>query len=188
MFYLAPDGATPTGYRVALTPEALPEDVANAEEFLERFNRADGFSVATPWLALLPAAAIDRASLPSVLDLASSVTPESGVQVIDRDTGERVPVWAELDLHGEAPDEQTLIVRPMRGLPFGRRVAVVVTDAVLTEGGEPAEAPAPFAALRDGRPTDSAALEAMRPGYEALFEFLAEHEVPRERVILAWRR
>jgi hypothetical protein len=187
MFYLA--AATPTGFRAALTAEALPGDVTGAEEYLERFNRADGFSIATPWLALLPGAPIDRSSLPSVLDLAPSVTPESGVQVFDRETGERVPVWAELDLHGDTAEEQTLIVRPMRALPFGRRVAVVVTDAVLTTTGpvpEPAQAPAPFAALRDGRPTDSAVVEAMRPEYEALFSFLADHDVPRERVILAW--
>lgn len=189
MFYLAEDASSPTGYRAALTVEALPGDVAGAEEYLERFNRADGFSIATPWLALLPGAPIDRASLPSVLDLASSVTPASSVQVFVRETGERVPVWAELDLHGAAADEQTLVVRPMRALPFGSRVAVVVTDALLTTAGpspEPAEAPAPFAALRDGRPTDSPVVEAMRPAYEELFAFLADRDVPRERVILAW--
>lgn len=186
MFYLAEDASTPTGYRAALTEEAMPGEVAGAEEFLERFNRADGFSISTPWLALLPGAEIDRSSLPSVLDLASSVTPASSVQVFDRETGERVPVWAELDLHGEAAEAQTLIVRPMRALPFGRRVAVVVTDAVLTVDGAAVEAPGPFAALRDGRPTDSAVVEAMRPGYEELFAFLGDHDVPRGRVILAW--
>lgn len=184
--YLEDDDSTPTGYRVALTEEALPTGTVGGAEFVERFNRADGFSIATPWLTLFPNAAIDQATLPSVLDLAPSVTSDSSVQILDRETGERYPVWAELDLFGDEPVEQTLIIRPMKALAFGRTVVVVITDALRNEDGSSPSSPPPFRALRDEVPTDSETIEAMRDEYEALFTFMAQHDVQRERVLMAW--
>ncbi len=188
MALLREDPSSETGYRVALTAAALPGEPIDPAGLLERWNEADGFSIATPLLALLPdeESFIDRASLPSVEDLEASLEGGASVVVLDRETGERFPCWAETDLHGERPEEQTLIVRPMKALPFGRRVAVAVTDSVRLEDGRTPRAPRPFAALRDGRRTDGVALEAMRPAYEELFGFLEAEGLPRDRLLLAW--
>jgi hypothetical protein len=186
MQYLEEDSSTATGYRVALTEEALPANFRDSTRFLERFNQADGFSIATPWLTIFPEAALDGASLPSLDDLDASARANSSIQVLDRDTGERYPVWAELDFRAETPEEQTLIIRPMRGLALGRRVAVVITDALRNEDGSTPVTPPAFAALRDGRPTDSQVIEGRREEYEQLFDFLAGAGVDREHVLLAW--
>lgn len=188
MALLRQDETSETGYRMALTAAALPGEPVDPTALLERWNEADGVPVATPFLALLPdeESLIDPASLPSPEDLGASLEGGSAVAVLDRATGERIPCWAEPDLHAESPEEQTLIIRPMKALPFGRRVAVVVTDALRLEDGRTPAAPAPFAALRDGRRTDGEALEAMRPAFDELFAFLEEHDLPRERLLLAW--
>ncbi len=186
MAHLVEDSETATGWRAAITEVVLPERASAPDVFVTRYNEADGFSIATPFIALFPETLLDRESLPHVTDLAPSVESTSAVQVFNRETGERIPVWAELDPHTDDPAEQSLIIRPMTGLPFGRRVAIVVTDALQTlDGGTPA-APAAFAALRDGLPTDSDTIESWREDYDSLFEFLESHDVPRDRVLLAW--
>ena len=184
---LREDPSTETGFRTALLPEALPRGYEGVRPFVERWNEADGFSVATPFLALIHGdAAIDRSTLPTVDDLAASVEATSSVQLLDRDTGERYPVWAELDLGADRPEEQTLIIRPMKALPFGKRVAVVVTDSLRLESGEPPPPPAPFAALRDRRETDDPRFEGRRETFEELFAFLEDNAIGREHVLLAW--
>jgi len=186
MYYMEEDSGTPTGYRATVTEEALPGNYLNTDIFLEHFNSADGFSASTPWLAIFPEKALDSSSLPSLDDLAASTTAESSVQVIDRETGHRYPVWAEVDPRTDEPEEQTLVIRPMEGLALGRRVTVIITDALRHEDGATPETPPAFAALRDNITTDSENIEARRAGFEELFEFLSEHDVPRERLLLAW--
>lgn len=186
MHYLEEDPGSPTGYRVALTEAVLPGHHGDPETYLEHFNAADGFSIATPWLTVFPEAALDPSTLPSLDDLGESLDPGAAVQVLDRDTGERYPVWAELDWNTDDPEEQTLIIRPMRGLALGRRVAIVVTDGLSNADGSTPEPPPAFRALRDGLETDSDLIEGRREGFEELFAFLAEHDLPRERLLLAW--
>jgi len=200
MAMLRPDPASPTGFRLALQDAMLPFAATSEAEragVLERFNAADGFSIATPMLALFPEAAVERDSLPAADDPGASVLADSAVQVIDRETGERVPVWAELDNRATRPTERgepiiydhprrTLIIRPQTALGWGRRYAVVVTDAALDVHGAPLPRPEPFSALLRGAPTGVAALDARAADFATLLEFLAARDLPRERLVLAW--
>lgn len=186
MYYLEEDSGTPTGHRVAVTEEALPGNFLNTDVFLEHFNAADGFSRATPWLTIFPEKALDTSTLPSLDDLAASASSQSAIQVIDRETGYRYPVWAEVDPRTDVAEEQTLIIRPMEGLALGQRVVVVITDALRNEDGSTPVTPPAFAALRDKLATDSENIEGRREGFEELFDFLAQQELPRERLLLAW--
>jgi hypothetical protein len=185
MHYLRADNQSATGYRVALSPEALPQGT-EAEPFLSHFNGADGFSVSTPWLTIFPESHLDARTLPSLDDLEASLLPDSAVQVFDRETGERYPVWAEVDQLDEAANQQTLVIRPMKALPFGRRIAVVVTDSLRNLDGTIPLPPIPFAALRGKVMTTNADIEGQREQYERLFEFLGQQGIQRQRAVMAW--
>jgi hypothetical protein len=195
MEHLQPDPASATGYRVRITDAMIPfpaSSEARRLDFLARFNQADGFSIATPMLALFPSVHVDEGTLPSRDDLGASVLPTSAVQILDRETGARVPVWAEMDNRARDPEgacldaQRSLIIRPQRALDWARRYAVVITDAARDDQGTPLPRPAPMQALMDGGETGSPSLDARRPETEALLDFLAAHDVPRERVKLAW--
>jgi hypothetical protein len=187
MHFMEEDPATATGYRVAFTSEAAPRNAREARHLLDWINQADGFSRVIPFTTVFPDAPLDDANLPTPFDLETSMVPESPVQLLDMDTGERIPVWAELDTRGGTPEEQALILRPMRGMPFGHRVAAVITDTMLNVDGSIPASPRAFAALRDGRPTRSDSIERRRPSFERLFGMLEERGVPRDRVVMAWQ-
>jgi hypothetical protein len=195
MAHLRKDPSSPTGWRVNLTKQMLPfkEQSSDATSyFLGRFNVADGFSIATPILALLPDFHVNEGRLPRLSDLGASVLPSSPVQVLDRLTGARVPVWVEMDNNAVTGGgfwndrKRTMMIRPQMALEWNRRYAVVLT-AGLKDGNGPSPKPqAPMSALVGRTPTDNPLIEGLRPDYEPLFGFLAENGVPRDSIVLAW--
>lgn len=197
MFFMRADADSPTGYRLNFTADNAGVDGAGGQEpFVEYMNRADGYSISTPLLAHIGDEPVDRDSLPAWENVAASVEPTSPIQILDRTSGERVPLWAETDDHAAAMLEgssaaevtarTSLMIRLQEGLQPNRRYAVVITDGVLGESGSPIVADDAFRALRDEIATDNTTLEEMRPEYEELFTFLADHGVERERTVLAW--
>lgn len=115
---------------------------------LTRLNRREGFSVVQPAVVKF-AVPIDEASV-SGPDAPATDGP---VRLVDLESGEAVLCFSELDAAeaAVASGERALLVRPLRTLTPGHRVAVVVTSAV-TSGGAPLELPAPeghYAELHD---------------------------------------
>jgi len=187
MAHLEADDTTETGFRIAMPAEVLPPNVTDPELFMAWLAEADGFSRAVSFSALFPDAELDTSNFTDPFDLAPSLEVSAPVQVFDLATGARIPVWIELERRGQTPDEQALIIRPMTGLPFGGRVAIVVTDTLrYTDGSVPEASPA-FAALRDGQSTDADVVESRRADFETMFETVGAAGVPRESIILAWQ-
>jgi len=69
---------------------------------------------------------VDAAALPG----ADQVGTPGSVRLVDLDTGTELPMFAELDAHPDAvaDGDPTLLVRPLKAMPVGHRVAVVVLD------------------------------------------------------------
>ncbi len=174
---------TPTGCRIAIPEGALPVGVDSDPIEVGRFDRRDGFSPGqTSWW--WPQAPIDPATLPSWQDPAGSLAPDSSVQLWDLDSGERLLGFAEVDAYPEQGEHQrAVLVRPLKALPLGARVAVVVTNAVLTPDGAPLTAPSTFAAIRDG---DDGPSDAVTAHYAALLTRLEELGVSRSDLVLTW--
>ncbi len=186
MRQLTEDASTATGHRVALTPEVVPSNASDVGGIVDWLGESDGFPRSTRFVALFAEQALDRSNFPDPLTLEQSLEATSPVQVFDLATGERVPVWADVELRGTTPAEQPLVIRPMIGLPPGSRVAVVITDALhYADGSVPTSSPA-FAALRDGVPTDSDSVEAQRADFDAMFATVEAAGVPRSSIVLAW--
>ena len=112
------------------------------------FAARTGFSVVQPSVVRFPQE-IDATSIGGQ----AAIGTDGSVRMIDLDSGDPVDCFAEIDAATDYPSgtTTTLVVRPMRALTPGHRVAVVVTSAV-TSGGAPLDVPKPagrYAELRD---------------------------------------
>ncbi len=187
MRFMQEDTSTATGFRVAMTREALPPSLQSEDIALTEINRADGWSRVIPFSTVFPDEDLDDTNLPGPRNLEASLEPDSPVQLIDLDTGERIPVWGDIERRGAGPAQRALVLRPMLGIPYGHRVAAVVTDSLRYASGATPVPPEGFRRIRDDEPTGIETLENRRASFETLFETLDGLGVARERVLLAWR-
>ncbi len=184
-FFTVADPDTPTGRRVAFPEAAMPVNASDAPIDPTEWNRNDGFSPMPMILAHVPGLDAAASALPPVTDIEASLDPASAVVLLDADTKEPVPVWAELDAN--PPDDATrlLIVRPARGLREGHR-HVVALRGLVDGTGAPIPPSDAFRAYRDRLDTGDERLEARRPAMEAVFADLAGAGIERGDLSLAW--
>lgn len=187
LFYTQPDADSPTGWRTRYTAEILPPNVSGDPQPLLDFLQDDGFANVTPFVTVIEGGRVDPTNLPTPHDPTVGMDPASPVQIFDLDTGERVPVWVEVELRGETDDQRPLIIRPLKALPYGHRAAVVITDSLKFEDGTTPAPTAAFAALRGGEASDDLAIEFRRPYTEEIFSVAGQAGVSREQIILAWQ-
>ncbi len=107
---------TPTGLRLDLPIEAMPKNLAGKPIDQTDMNRADGFSPGNLITLKIPRvdtpAAFANTGFVPISNLRDYSRPDQPVVVIDAATGERQPIWAELDsnptsvppVYGEGPD------------------------------------------------------------------------------------
>jgi hypothetical protein len=152
---------------------------------VSRLGARDGFSPVQP-AVLRAGVPIDRESLPPWTDPAASLAETASVFLVDLATGERLPCFAETDAYADqGEDERALIVRPLRRLPPGGHVGVVMTDGV-TVRGEPYRGPSDFLAIRDGDGDTTGLPGLVVAHYEALLDRLSDWGVDLEHVAFAW--
>ncbi|MSQ03028.1 MAG: hypothetical protein EXR71_14260 [Myxococcales bacterium] len=125
--------------RLAFAATDLPLSAAGQAWDLGVLGRRTGFSPVQPAIVRFEQA-VDEASVSGPNGVATNGT----VRLVDLDSGEALPCFAELDAATEAMDSglRTLIVRPMVAMTSGHRIAVVVTSGV-TSQGVPLPVPAP---------------------------------------------
>ena len=183
--WLRDDPSTVTGKRVSFGETTLPTYSAGGRVDRTLWDASDGFSPGQPALTHLPGAT--ATGLPSSIDIERSLAPESPTVLLDAETGERVPHFAELDvsLSAEEPIDHTFMIRPAVRLADGHRYIVAIRD-VVDEAGQ-ALAPTPvFKALRDEAPSCDPSVERRRDLYADIFSRLAEAGVERGNLQLAW--
>jgi hypothetical protein len=110
--------------------------------------------------------------------------------VIDADTGERHPIFTELDANVPAAQQaadQLLIIRPAVNYTAGHRYVVALRNLKDAAGATIPARPA-FANYRDGDVAGIGlgAAEARRPHMEQLFDELGEAGIERDDLYLAW--
>lgn len=183
--YTVADTATDTGLRIAMPDGALASNASGVAIDLSEWNRNDGFSPNTPLLAFLPDLDATASNLPTWTDIGASLADDSTVVLIDIDTGERVPLWAEIDAHAVSEVDRLLTIRPAIVLPEGHTFTVALRGMVDGNGGA-IEPSVSFVVYRDNLVTTIDEIEARRPEMEAGFGALAEAGVSRSELQLAW--
>ena len=182
--YTTADATTPTGRRLALATSSLPVSSGGTMVETDGFTTFDGFAGGLPGMVHMPGATIKGLAGP--LSIERSVTTESPTIVLDVETGELVPHFAELDMSHADDARRALIIRPVVRPRDGARYIFAVRHVV--DASDQMLAPSPaFAALRDRTPfPDDPSIDARRPLYVDIFKRLADVGVPREDLQLAW--
>ncbi|MEZ5178972.1 MAG: hypothetical protein R2746_12075 [Acidimicrobiales bacterium] len=184
-YYTVADDQTPTGQRVHLDAESLPANVDGVHIDPAHWNELDGFSPAAAALVRIPDVDLEASEAAPVTDPARSLGRESPVVLLDATTGDRLAHWTELDTRSGPEDVPTLFVRPARILPEGHRIVVAMRSLVTTDGA-PVEPTDAFRAYRDRLRSGVPAVEERRPQMERIFADLAEADVDRDDLVVAW--
>jgi hypothetical protein len=182
--FTAADPDSPTGRRLALSAALIPDGSKNVDNPPDLWNLADGFSAGQALLAHLPGATIT--GLPDPLTIERSLAADSPTVLIEADTGERVPHFAELDMAGSDDERRAFMIRPVVRLKDATRYIVGIRGVVDADGAPLPASPA-FAALRDGAAfADDASIDARRPLYTDIFRQLGDAGMTRGDLQLAW--
>ncbi len=178
------DPDSPTGKRVRFGETTLPlQGFSGTNIDARAFDGFDGFAVGQAPMTYLEGATV--AGLPSVDDIDRSLAPDSPTVLIDARTGTPVPHFAELDLTGDDPSQQLLMLRPVVRLADATRYIVAIRDVVDDEGS-PVEPTAVFRALRDGTDSDDPTVAARRDHYADIFARLEQAGYATDKLQVAW--
>lgn len=183
--FTADDDATATGRRVALSPDAMPVSYYGGTADPAAWSDLDGFSPGTPMQVHMPGAT--SIGLPTAATVERSLEDDCPTVLLDAETGDRVPHFAELNAVASDLEKAELFIRPAARLREGARYIVAIRS-VVDASGDPLPASATFTALRDGTEMEDGddSIEARRPLYTDIFSRLQGAEVDRSDLQLAW--
>lgn len=96
-FYTKADASTDTGRRIDLNLLGMPKNIAGLPLRPGEWNRNDGFSPGQMIVTHVPGLDPAVSGIGNVTDIEASLSREAPILVIDADTGERHPIWVEID-------------------------------------------------------------------------------------------
>ncbi|MEN0065571.1 MAG: hypothetical protein AAGA48_25750 [Myxococcota bacterium] len=175
--YTVDDPSTPTGRRVSFGKGLLQGNDSGP------WDDSDGFSPGTPILTQLMGAV--STGLASSTNLAASLDDDALTLVLDAETGEKIPHFAEVDVRAPSVEERSFQIRPVVRLENDRRYIVAIRG-VVDETGTVIEPSPAFAALRDDTAFDDESIEGRRGLYEDLFAQIEAAGWAREELQQAW--
>jgi hypothetical protein len=200
-YFTVPDPSTGTGRRVALNPASMMSNTDGVSTFMPELNRNDGFSPNNIIVSRVPGietpAAFKANDIVPQMDIGKYDDPSQRVLLLNADTGQRHPIWAEIDMVPGTPNphnndlvqgtanDRLLMIHPAEALEPGQRY-IVVLRGLTDVGGAPLQPNTAFRAYRDKIPTDSPAVEGRRAKMESLFTELGDAGVSRGDLYLTW--
>jgi hypothetical protein len=201
------DQSTVTGRRLDLKPASTPKNTLGKNIDVTDMNRGDGFSPGNMIVLKIPGldtpAAFENSGLVPITDTAAYADPEQSVVVIDATTGERHPIWAELDsnpttvdpsddgpgginANPENTEEVNLIVRPAKNFEYGHRYIVAFRN-LKDADNKAIPAPIGFRAYRDRLKTRQAVVEARREHMNSVIsDVVTKGGIDRRSLYMAW--
>jgi hypothetical protein len=190
-YYTVEDASTRTGLRVDLHDAAMPANEAGVPIDADPYNASDGFSpgqVITLRVAGLDTPESFAKTDPIPLNQLSrneSQTSKEPIVVIDAETGERVPIWVELDSNATTPASTALLIHGATQFKANHRY-IVAMRKLKDSAGKKLAAPEGFRYYRDELPTKEKAIKSQRKRFEKIFKKLRKAKVKRADLYLAW--
>jgi len=182
----ADDDAATTGRRISFPAATMPSNAAGIPIDPTAWNENDGFSPNSALLTYVPGLDVAASALPSWTDLAASLDDDATVLLVDQSTGERVPLWAEIDIDVSSPAGELVVIRPAISLEPATTYAVGLRGLV-DLAGEPIAPTATFRIYRDGLGTDIRSIEDRRDEMDETLDVLEHAGVNRSDLQLAWQ-
>jgi hypothetical protein len=185
-FHTVAQKGSDTGLRLNFSASQFPKNIKGKSGFPPELNRNDGFSPGSALLTYVPGIDIAKTGAAPITDIAQYSKANAPIVVIDVKTGQRHPIWVELDTNADAISEakgQLLMIHPAKNFLEGHTYVVALRN--LKNGAGKTIAPgAAFASLRNGKP--AAAVKGRRASYEKIFKALKKAKVSRSSLYLAW--
>ena len=185
MVYAKTDASSATGFRLDIPRAAMPVNADGITIEPDNFNQWDGFSLMAPMLAMFPTG-VSADGLPTFKDPSQSLAPDAAVVIVNMATGERVPLFAEVDANTEDVNKRALIIRPLARLQPKGHYAVGIRTKVKAADGSPLERPKAFEALASGGSFSHPRFKALQANAPAMFAALEQAGVPKTDLVLAW--
>ena len=188
-YYTREDPSSPTGKRIHFTEGGMPKNKQGVPIDPSDYALSDGFSQGAGIALKIPgidtAAAVTANGLPPINHIGEYKDLDQRVVVIDTKTGERWPIWANIDSNAKKPSDALLEIKPAKN--FAEKGRYIVALRNLTDAsGATLEAPEAFRYYRDDLPSDQEPVNARRAHFESIFETLKQAGLKRRDLYLAW--
>jgi hypothetical protein len=187
--YTAADAGTATGRRVNFQPGAMPRNVGDTPIDPAAYARNDGFSPGQPIILKVPGldtpAALQQTAAVPINHLGRYADEDAPVVVIDATTGQRWPIWVELDMNATSTARRALEIHPAVNFASGHRYIVAMRN-LRDASGATIPAPEGFRYYRDALPTQEPQINARKAHFEGLFQILRGAGIRRSNLNLAW--
>jgi hypothetical protein len=185
--FTVPDPGTVTGFRVRLPAAALPVSDDGVHLRVGPYDDSDGFSPGSTLIVHVPGLdnqqALQETGAAGLQDIAASTSPGQPIVVLDEQTGQRVPIWSELDPVGAPAASTDLVIHPAGSFIEGHTYLVALRT-LRTAEGEMIPSPRWFDRLLSGRPSRAEA--GQLPLYRYLLKRLGQAGIPRSGLYEAW--
>ena len=183
-FFMTENAEKGSGWQIDFRPDTLPVNIDGIQGTPTYWNERDGFSPLSPIMVHFPEMSLDGVighdAIGAYLDA------DAKTVIIDVETGERMPHFAELDMSHDQDNRRAFILRPVKPLEWGRRYVVGIRGISKTDGSAVDSSEA-FLALRDSTETRNYDIEGRRAYYdETIFPALESTGFVRSETQLAW--
>jgi hypothetical protein len=130
--YTVKDRAAPTGVRLNFRRAEMPRNVKGRAIDPSPYRALDGFSPGSVILARVPGlqtpAALKRTDPVGLTDVSRYARATAPVLLFDARTGERWPIWVELDSNATKGSQRLLELHPATNLLEGHRYVVALRN------------------------------------------------------------
>jgi hypothetical protein len=188
-FHTVADSQSATGRRIAFDDAAMPQNSSEVAVAAAPYNDNDGFSPGQTTVVKVPGLdtpeAMSATDPVPLNDLGRYSSKRAPVVVIDTETGERWPIWVEIDSNGETAERTALLIHPAKNYASGHRYVVAMRRLKDAEGDR-LEAPEGFRYFRDDLPVSDPAVNGAKGRFKHVFRDLREAEIKRRNLYLAW--
>ncbi|MCB0869278.1 MAG: hypothetical protein KDB52_00435 [Solirubrobacterales bacterium] len=188
-FYTVKDESTPTGKRIHFTAGAMPKNKDGVAIDHVKYDESDGFSQGVGAVVRIPGldsiAAAQANDLVPLNHLGDYADPDQKVVVINTETGERHPIWAEVDSNAGLDRNRVLEIKPSENYEPGTRYIIALRN-LTDKDGNALEAPNAFRYYRDSVKSGQTEINQRRSHFESIFKTLKQAGIKRGDLYLAW--
>jgi hypothetical protein len=188
-YYTSVDPSSETGREINFQDEGMPANAFGQHIEAAPYNASNGFSQGSTILVKIPgietAADVSAIGGPTINHLGMYTEAESPVVVIDANTGNRWPIWTEIDSAAKDHSKALMEIHPAVNFESGHRYIVALRN-IKNAAGATIEAPAAFRYFRDEMPSEQKEINQQRGRYKSIFGTLKKAGIRRSNLYLAW--
>ncbi|MCB0830315.1 MAG: hypothetical protein KDB64_05285 [Solirubrobacterales bacterium] len=188
-YYTVKDSSSPTGKRIHFTDAAMPRNKNDIPVKASNYDPSDGFSQGQGIVVKIPGIesqeAVDANGFVPINHIGDYAEPDQKAVVINADTGERHPIWVNIDANALQDSDRALEIKPAVNFDEKGHYIVALRNLV-DEDGNALAAPNAFRYYRDQVKSGEPEIESRRAHFETIFKDLKKAGIKRSSLYLAW--